>query len=83
MHGLFFFFFLTISVTFLFSYLTSVCLKFNIPEGRQLDMKVFDQSDTEVDAEVFEEIVKGSPVTFRVMLSNEELGNHSHTYMFI
>ncbi|XP_026005745.1 uncharacterized protein LOC113010752 [Astatotilapia calliptera] len=37
-------------------------------------MKVFDQSDTEVDAEVFEEIVKGSPVTFRVMLSNEELG---------
>lgn len=46
-------------------------------------MKVFDQSDTEVDAEVFEEIVKGSPVTFRVMLSNEELGNHSHTYMFI
>lgn len=81
MHGLFFF--LTISVTFLFSYLTSACLKFNIPEGRQLDMKVFDQSDTEVDAEVFEEIVKGSPVTFRVMLSNEELGNHSHTYMFI
>ncbi|CAI5670013.1 unnamed protein product [Oreochromis niloticus] len=56
------------------AFMKEVCLKFNIPEGRQLDMKVFDQSDTEVDAEVFEEIVKGSPGTFRVMLSNEELG---------
>ena len=53
-----------------------MCLKFNIPEARQPDMKVFDQSDTEVDVEVFEEIVKESPGTFRVMLSNEELGNH-------
>ncbi|KAL7381300.1 hypothetical protein ABVT39_003530 [Epinephelus coioides] len=50
-----------------------VCLKFNIPEGRQPDMKVFDQSDTEVDGEVFEEIVKESLGTFRVVLSNEEL----------
>lgn len=53
-----------------------MCLKLNIPEGRQPDMKVFDQCDTEVDGEVFEEIVKESPGTFRVMLSNEELGNH-------
>ena len=33
-------------------------------------MKVYDQSATEVDAEVFEEIVKESPGTFQVMLSN-------------
>lgn len=39
-------------------------------------MKVFDQSDTEVDEEVFEEIVKESQVTFQVKLRNEELGNH-------
>ncbi|XP_030279373.1 uncharacterized protein LOC115585259 isoform X2 [Sparus aurata] len=56
-------------------FMKEVCLKFNIPEGRQLDMKVYDQSDTEVDAEVFEEIVKDSPGTFRVMLSNEELAS--------
>lgn len=55
---------------------TSVCLKFNIPESRQPDMKVFDQSDTEVDEEVFEEIVKESQGTFHIKLSNEELGNH-------
>ncbi|KAG7499909.1 hypothetical protein JOB18_002923 [Solea senegalensis] len=34
---------------------------------------MFDQSDTEVDGEVFEEIVKESPGTFKVMLSKEEL----------
>ena len=39
-------------------------------------MKVYDQSATEVDAEVSEEIVKESPGTFQVMLSNGELGNH-------
>ncbi|TMS13370.1 hypothetical protein E3U43_018445 [Larimichthys crocea] len=32
-----------------------------------------DQSDTEFDGEVFEEIVKESPGTFKVMLSKEEL----------
>lgn len=58
-----------------FPSITSVCLKFNIPEGRQPDMKVLDQSDTEVDREVFEEIVKESPGTLRVMLINQELGN--------
>ncbi|XP_060938901.1 uncharacterized protein LOC133015666 [Limanda limanda] len=51
----------------------SVCLKFNIPEGMQPDLKVFDQSDIEVDGEVFEEIVNESPGTFKVMLSKEEL----------
>lgn len=39
-------------------------------------MKVFDQSDTEVDEEVFEEIVKEAQGTFHIKLSNEELGNH-------
>lgn len=54
-----------------------VCLKFNIPEGRQQDLKVYDQSDTEVDVDVFEEIVNQSPGTFRVMLSNkEDAGNN-------
>ncbi|KAI3369245.1 hypothetical protein L3Q82_007788 [Scortum barcoo] len=51
-----------------------VCLKCNIPEGSQLDIKVYDQSHTEVDAEVFEKTVKESPGTFRVMLTNEEFG---------
>ncbi|XP_058490287.1 uncharacterized protein LOC131464160 [Solea solea] len=55
------------------AFMKEVCLKFNIPEGRQPDLKVFDQSDTEVDGEVFEEIVKESPGTFKVMLSKEEL----------
>lgn len=58
---------------FNFLYFPSVCLKFNIPEFRHPDMKMFDQSDTEVDGEVFE-IVKESPGTFHVKLSNEELG---------
>lgn len=54
-----------------------MCLKFNIPEGRQQDLKVYDQSDTEVDVDVFEEIVNQSSGTFRVMLSNkEDPGNH-------
>ncbi|KAL7868765.1 hypothetical protein SRHO_G00101490 [Serrasalmus rhombeus] len=43
-------------------------------EERQSDIKVYDQSDTEVDSEVFEEIAKESPGTFRVTLCNEELG---------
>ncbi|KAE8278223.1 hypothetical protein D5F01_LYC23691 [Larimichthys crocea] len=55
------------------TFMKEVCLKFNIPEGRQPDLKVFDQSDTEFDGEVFEEIVKESPGTFKVMLSKEEL----------
>ncbi|KAL7878941.1 hypothetical protein AOLI_G00099150 [Acnodon oligacanthus] len=40
------------------AYLKEVLLKFNIPEGRQPDIKVYDQSDTEVFQlfEVFEEI---------------------------
>lgn len=41
-------------------FFTSVCLKCNIPEGRRSDLKVFDQSDAEVDEEIFEEIVKKS-----------------------
>ncbi|XP_072559112.1 uncharacterized protein [Paramormyrops kingsleyae] len=56
------------------AFMREVCLKFNISEDRQLNMKVYDQSDTEVDAEVFEEILKESPGTFRIMLGNEELG---------
>ncbi|KAK7163972.1 hypothetical protein R3I94_002635 [Phoxinus phoxinus] len=35
------------------AFLKEVCLKFNIPESRQPDIKVYDQSDTEVDTEVF------------------------------
>ncbi|MED6254421.1 hypothetical protein ATANTOWER_025909 [Ataeniobius toweri] len=54
------------------AFLREVCLKFNIPEGRQQDPKVYDQSDTEVDFDVFEEIAKQSPGTFRVTLSSEE-----------
>ncbi|XP_066508846.1 uncharacterized protein [Hoplias malabaricus] len=56
------------------AFLKEVLLKFNIPERRQLDMKVYDQSNTEVDSEVFEEIAKESPGTFRVTLYSEELG---------
>lgn len=58
---------IVMSITFfsLFLRFTSLCLKFNTPEGRQLDMKVYnDQSDTEVDIEVFEKIVKEPPGTF-------------------
>ena len=40
-------------------------------------MKVLDQSDTEVDGEVFEEILKESPGTLRVVFKNEGLGNNS------
>lgn len=50
-------------------FFTSVCLKFNIQESRQEDLKVYDQSDTEVDIDVFEEIVKQSPGIFKVTLS--------------
>ncbi|ROL42068.1 Zinc finger MYM-type protein 1 [Anabarilius grahami] len=39
-------------------------------ESRQPDIKVYDQSDTEVDTEVFEETVKESPGTLRIMLGN-------------
>ncbi|MEQ2241310.1 hypothetical protein ILYODFUR_024066 [Ilyodon furcidens] len=53
-------------------FLREVCLKFNIPEGRQQDPKVYDQSDTEVDFDIFEEKAKQSPGTFRVTLSSEE-----------
>ncbi|XP_066540242.1 uncharacterized protein [Hoplias malabaricus] len=56
------------------AFLKEVLLKFNIPERRQLDMKVYDQSNTEVDSEVFEEIAKESPGTFRATLYSEELG---------
>ncbi|KAM9447084.1 uncharacterized protein Hap1MRO34_023537 [Clarias gariepinus] len=56
------------------AFLKEACLKFNIPESRQPDIKVYDQSDTEVDTEVFEEIVKESPGTFRIMLGNGGLG---------
>ncbi|XP_037304448.2 uncharacterized protein si:ch211-277p15.1 [Pungitius pungitius] len=52
------------------AFLKEVCLKFKIPESRQPDIKVYDQSDTEVDTEVFEEIVKESPGTLRIMLDN-------------
>lgn len=38
---------------------------------------MYDQSDTEVDTEVFEEIVKESPGTFKIMLGNGGLGIHS------
>lgn len=61
---------LTISVLLSFY---SLCLKCIIPEDEQLDMKVCEQSDTEVDAD---EIVKESPGTFPVTVPNEELGNH-------
>uniref|UniRef100_A0A1A8NN88 Si:dkey-103d23.3 n=3 Tax=Nothobranchius TaxID=28779 RepID=A0A1A8NN88_9TELE len=57
------------------AFLKEVCLKFDIPGEKLFDLKVYDQSDTQIDAEVFEEIVKESPGTFRVMMSNEELGS--------
>ncbi|XP_076836399.1 uncharacterized protein LOC143528675 isoform X2 [Brachyhypopomus gauderio] len=55
------------------AFLKEVHSKFNIPEDRLPDIKVYDQSDTEIDAEVFEDIAKESPGTFRVTLANEEL----------
>ncbi|GAA6069268.1 uncharacterized protein LOC120484307 [Tachysurus ichikawai] len=56
------------------AFMKEVCLKFNIPESRQPDIKVYYQSDTEVDAEVFEEIVKESPGTLRIKLGNGGFG---------
>ncbi|GAA6070976.1 uncharacterized protein LOC120484307 [Tachysurus ichikawai] len=56
------------------AFLKEVCIKFNIPESRQPDIKVYDQSDTKVDTEVFEEIVKESPGTLRIKLGNGGLG---------
>lgn len=44
-------------------FFTLVSLKFNIPEDRRLDLKVYDQSNTEVDCEVFEELIR-VPWTF-------------------
>lgn len=60
-----------------------MCVKFKVPEDREVDLKVYDQTDTEVDADVFEELVKESPGAFRVMLKNEELGNNHCTNVFI
>jgi len=59
-------------------YYKLVCLKFNTPEDREPDMKVCDQSDTEIDSEVFEELVQESGGPFRIILSNEGYGNHSN-----
>lgn len=59
-----------------------MCLKFNIPESRQQDLKVYDQSDTEVDIDVFEEIVKQSPGTFKVTLRNEEPAQFTGVFIF-
>ncbi|KAK6321749.1 hypothetical protein J4Q44_G00087250 [Coregonus suidteri] len=59
------------------AFLKEVCLKFNIPESRKPDIKVYDQSDTEVDSDVFEELVKESPGTFRIMLGNGLDTSHS------
>ncbi|XP_073719706.1 uncharacterized protein [Misgurnus anguillicaudatus] len=56
------------------AFLKEACLKFSIPESRQPDIKVYDQSDTEVDTEVFEEIVQESPGNLRIMLGNGGLG---------
>lgn len=39
-------------------------------------MKVYDQSDTDIDSEVFEELVQESPGAFCIMLSNEGCGKH-------
>nr|XP_061841665.1 uncharacterized protein LOC133622749 isoform X1 [Nerophis lumbriciformis] len=55
------------------AFLEEVSLKFHIPHSQQSDLKVYNPPDTEVDAAVFEEVVKKSTGTFRVMLSNEEL----------
>lgn len=50
-------------------------LKFNIPEDRRLDLKVYDQSNTEIDSEVFEELIKEFHGPFLVSLANEAPGN--------
>ncbi|KAF7690033.1 hypothetical protein HF521_011837 [Silurus meridionalis] len=47
---------------------------YDVQKSTQPDIKVYDQSDTEVDTEVFEEIVKESPGTLRIMLGNGGLG---------
>ncbi|XP_063058531.1 uncharacterized protein LOC134452092 isoform X2 [Engraulis encrasicolus] len=60
-------------------FLREVSLKFNIPEDRWLDLKVYDQSNTEVDAEVFEELVKEFHGPFLVSLANEAPGNPQFT----
>ncbi|CAL8282882.1 unnamed protein product [Gadus morhua 'NCC'] len=51
-----------------------VSLKFNIAEDRRLDIKVYDQSNTEVDSEVFEEIVQEFHGPFLISLANEAPG---------
>ncbi|CAL9689729.1 unnamed protein product [Knipowitschia caucasica] len=53
------------------AFLKEVCRQFNIAESRRSDMKVLDQSDTEVDCEVFEEVVRESAGTLRVVLRSE------------
>ncbi|XP_063058389.1 uncharacterized protein LOC134451923 [Engraulis encrasicolus] len=60
-------------------FLREVSLKFNIPEDRWLDLKVYDQSNTEVDAEVFEELVKEFHGPFLVSLANGAPGNPQFT----
>ncbi|KAK0134007.1 hypothetical protein N1851_030443 [Merluccius polli] len=60
-------------------FLREVSLKFNIAEDRRLDIKVYDQSNTEVDCEVFEEIVKEFHGPFLVSLANEAPGNPQST----
>ncbi|KAK5855804.1 hypothetical protein PBY51_007446 [Eleginops maclovinus] len=60
-------------------FLREVSIKFNIDEDRRLDIKIHDQSNTEVDAEVFEEVVKESQGPFLVSLANEAPGNPQST----
>ncbi|CAL8341764.1 unnamed protein product [Gadus morhua 'NCC'] len=55
-------------------FLREVSLKFNIAEDRRLDIKVYDQSNTEVDSEVFEEIVQEFHGPFLISLANEAPG---------
>ncbi|KAL7882949.1 hypothetical protein SRHO_G00006070 [Serrasalmus rhombeus] len=45
-----------------------------IRSSRRHDIKVYDQSDTEVDSEVFEELAKESSGIFRFTLCSEEPG---------
>ncbi|KAG5283785.1 hypothetical protein AALO_G00046130 [Alosa alosa] len=60
-------------------FLREVSLKFNIAEDRRLDIKVYDQSNTEVDSEVFEEIVQEFHGPFLISLANEAPGNPQST----
>ncbi|XP_059892875.1 uncharacterized protein LOC132446569 [Gadus macrocephalus] len=55
-------------------FLREVSLKCNIAEDRRLDIKVYDQSNTEVDSEVFEEIVQEFHGPFLISLANEAPG---------